>query len=102
MQERNRRAQLRGDLKDGMEDEFGPMPEAVPDKYWYDEVAVDNAAFGGLNRPLTRREMEEYVGRTRTWSQEEAAQGARVSELRIRDLRAWYLTDKPARMKKVA
>lgn len=72
---------------DGWEDEFGPCPPRESDHTWYDQVAVENAMFGGLTRELTRLERAEYIRRTRAWSLEETALGIGASVERVKNLR---------------
>jgi hypothetical protein len=38
---------------DGLEPEYGPVPEFVPERAWYDQVAVDRILSG--SRPVGRR-----------------------------------------------
>lgn len=40
-------------LPDGLEGEYGPVPEFVPEREWFDHVAVDRAVSGV--RPVGRR-----------------------------------------------
>jgi hypothetical protein len=71
--ERLRRLEPKKGPVDGWEDEFGPCPPPESDWTWFDEVAVDNAMFGGLVRPLTRLEQAEFIRGTMSWSLDEAA-----------------------------
>lgn len=80
----------RFNVVDGLEDEYGPCPNPVPDSKWYDEVAVDNAVLGGLSRALTPPEMADYIKRTRSWTLDEVAVGIAAAPDKVQNLRTRY------------
>lgn len=81
------RKAARAAVVDGLEGEYGPVPPSVPDSKWFDEVAVDNAIFGGLSRRLTRPELEAYIARTRRWTLDEVAVGIGVTPRYVQERR---------------
>lgn len=50
--------------RDGWEDEYGPIPAKIPDREWYDWVAVEAALAGRPVRKLTPPENREFYRRT--------------------------------------
>lgn len=50
-------------VSDGLEDEFGQVPEHVLDRDWYDQVAVDRTVQGHreVGRRLTPLELVEVI-----------------------------------------
>lgn len=76
---------------DGLEDEYGPCPPPESDYTWFDEMAVDNAIFGGLARPLTRLERAEFIRRTSRWEPSEVALCGRLSVDEVKVMRSYRL-----------
>lgn len=76
---------------DGLEDEYGPRPPAESDYNWFDAVAVDNAVFGGLRRPLTRLERAEFIRRTARWEASEVAMCGRMTAAEVQTMRTYQL-----------
>lgn len=88
--------------KDGFEDEYGPIPPRVPDRDWFDEVAVDNLIFGGPSRPLTPREKESFIQRTRAWEVQDVATRLGSTVEQATATRNYYLIEKAARAERKA